>query len=91
MIKGTAPASSASQPRPGETPTGTTGARASSLMFDVKGIDKDDLSKNSGRRVQIDGTFQNVERARSASPSADLVELHGTAIRPIAGECPAAK
>jgi hypothetical protein len=92
MIKGSAPAASA-PPRAGETPTGTTGSRGSSLMFDVKGIDKDDLTKHAGQRVQIDGTFQNVDRARSATPapSDDLVELRGTAIRQVAGECPAAK
>ena len=41
--------------------------------------------------VQIDGAFENVDRATAApektTPADDLVELRGTTIRQVAGEC----
>ena len=83
MVKGTAPAPSA---RPEDRPVGTAGAAAA--MYEVEGIDDDKLKPHLGRRVQIDGTFENVNRAPAASPSADLVQLRATSIRPVAGECP---
>jgi hypothetical protein len=68
-------------------------------MYEVHGLD--DLDDHAGQRVQIDGTFENVEDAREASREAaasgtaddaqeaaeDLVELRGTAIRQVAGSC----
>jgi hypothetical protein len=45
--------------------------------------------------VQIDGVFENVDRATAApakqTPADDLVELRGTTIRQVAGECAPAK
>jgi hypothetical protein len=85
MVKGFAPAAGA-QAKP-DTPTGTAGMAA---MYEVEGIDEDALKKNAGRRVQIDGTFENLDRAAAAkTPNDDLVQIRGTVIRPVAGECPA--
>lgn len=89
LIKGSAPGTMA-QARPGETPTGTSGQAA---MYEIEGIDDEDLKQHAGQRVQIDGTFENVDRATATpergTPADDLVELRGTTIRKVAGECPA--
>lgn len=90
MVKGTAPAGTTAQARPGDTPTGTT--RTQAAMYEVEGIDDERLKQHVGRRVQIDGTFENVDRARATpergTPADDLVEIRGTTIRQVAGECP---
>jgi hypothetical protein len=91
MIKGSAPAAGTAQARPGgETPTGTTGVRP--MMYEVEGIDGEKLKQHAGRRVQIEGTFENVDRARATpekqTPADDLVEIRGTVIRQVAGDCP---
>jgi hypothetical protein len=89
MVKGSAPAAGTPEPRPGETPTGTSGARAT--MYEVEGIDDEQLKKHAGHRVQIDGTFENVDRARarpeSRTPADDLVELRGTVLRHVSPAC----
>lgn len=90
MIKGTAPAATG-QAKPGESPTGTSGAQGA--MYEIEGIDEARLKQNVGRRVQLDGTFENVDRARAtpekATPADDLVEIRATTIRQVAGECAA--
>jgi hypothetical protein len=89
VIKGSAPAGTAPA-RPGESPTGTAGTR--DQMYEVEGIAEADLKKNVGRRVQIEGMFENVDRARatpeSKTPADDLVEINGKTIRQVSGECP---
>ena len=86
IVKGSAPSAGAA--KPGDTPTGTSGMRA--LMYEVEGIDNDNLKQHAGKRVQIEGTFENAERAAAqTSPTADLVQLRGTVIRPATGDCPA--
>jgi hypothetical protein len=88
MIKGSAPAP-APAAAAAETPVGTSGA-ATSLMFKVEKLGGTDLNEHRGKRVQIDGTFRNADRAdNTVSPATDLVKLDGTAIRPVAGDCPA--
>lgn len=92
MVKGSAPqGGTAAQARPGDTPTGTAGTQGA--MYEVEGINDDQLKQHIGRRVQIDGTFENVDRARATpergTPADDLVEIRGTAIRQVAGDCPA--
>ena len=92
MIKGSAPGSGATtQTRPSDQPTGTAGTRGA--MYEVEGIDDAQLKQHVGRRVQIDGTFENVDRARATpeqtTPADDLVEIRGTTIRQVAGDCPA--
>jgi hypothetical protein len=83
VIKGSAPAASASA---GETPTGTSGMKAA--MYKVEGIDDEKLKQHVGRRVQIEGTLENVDRT-GATGAADLAEIRGTVIRQVAGDCPA--
>jgi hypothetical protein len=50
-------------------------------MFDVKGIDDKQLKEFAGKRVQIDGTFSDVNKSATAGPTEDLVDIRGTAIR----------
>jgi len=89
MVKGSAPAAVTAQAKPSDAPTGTAGTRAG-IMYEVEGIEEDQLKQNVGRRVQIDGTFENVDRAPApTTPTADLVEIRGTVIRQVAGDCPA--
>jgi hypothetical protein len=92
MIKGTAPAAGAAKAKPGDAPTGTSGT-GGGAMYEVEGISDDMLKQNVGRRVQIDGTFENTDRATAPperrTPADDLVEIRGTTIRQVAGSCPA--
>ena len=84
--QGAAPAPA--QARPGETPTGTSGLAAT---YEIKGIDDEKLKQHVGRRVQIEGTFEDVDpnwpTPDKATSADDLVELAGTSIRQVAGEC----
>jgi hypothetical protein len=94
MIKGSAPGTgTTAQTRPGGQPTGTAGTQGA--MYEVEGIDDERLKQHVGRRVQIEGTFENVDRAKATpergTPADDLVEIRGTTIRQAAGECPAKK
>ena len=89
MIKGSAPETGTAQRSREETPTGTAGTTGT--MYEIEGIDDERLKQHVGRRVQIDGTFENVDRARATpekrTPADDLVELRGTTIRQVEGEC----
>ena len=91
MVKGSAPATGTAQATPGGSPTGTSGIEGA--MYEVEGIDDEELKRHVGHRVQIEGTFENVDRARPATerqrPADDLVEISGTTIRQVAGDCPA--
>jgi hypothetical protein len=73
----------------GAAPSGV-GARG---MFEIEGISEDQLKQHVGKRVQIVGSFQNVDRAQAtperATPADDLPEVRGTTIRAVSGECPA--
>ena len=88
-IKGSLPAGAA-EAKPG-TPVGTAGYTRAT-MFEVRGIDDEQLKKHVGRRVQIEGTFANVDRLQAKpetqTPLDDLAEIRGTAIRQVSGECP---
>ena len=79
MIKGTAPARTTAQTRPGGRPTGTSGAATS--MFEIEGISDATLASHAGHRVQIDGVFDDLND--------DVVDIRGSAIRQVPGECPA--
>jgi hypothetical protein len=83
MVKGSAPGAAAA--RPEDRPVGTAGAPAA--MYEVEGVDEDKLKPNLGRRVQIDGTFENVNRTPTG-PADELVQIRATMIRPVPGECP---
>ena len=88
MISGKAP--SAAAPPAGDKATGTAGVTAADLMYDIEGIEKDQLRKHAGKRVQIDGVLDHLENAKlPVSFATDLVELKGTAIRSVSGACPA--
>jgi hypothetical protein len=60
-------------------------------MYDVDDIDPGVLESYAGQRVQIDGWFDEVDRA--ANPAGrgdaddDLVDIRGSAVRPIARDC----
>jgi hypothetical protein len=61
-------------------------------MAEVTGIDDENLRDNVGRRVQIEGTFENVAagqpRADTKASADDLVTIRGTLIRRVSGDCP---
>ena len=68
----------------GTAPTSLTG------MYDVDDIDPGLLESFAGQRVQIDGWFDELDRA--ANPTGrraddDLVEIRGSAVRAIAKDC----
>jgi hypothetical protein len=69
----------------GTPPSSLTG------MYDVDDIDSGLLESFAGQRVQIDGWFDELDRA--ANPAGrdraddDLVEIRGSAIRAIAKDC----
>jgi len=89
MVMGSAPAPAMAQAKPGDTPVGTSGAEGA-MMFDVEGISDAQLKPNVGKRVQVEGTFENITGAKEKPTTAgDLVELRGTVIRQAAGECAA--
>jgi len=90
MVSGTAPSTTAtSTAKAGDAPTGTSGAMSGGLMYDIEGIAKDELKKHVGKRVQIEGMFDHLENAKlPVSFATDLVELKGTTIRSVSGECP---
>ena len=81
IISGTAP--SPAKPH-------TESANVPALMYDIEGIAKDQLKMHVGKRVQIDGAFDHVENAKlPVTFATDLVEIKGTALRSVAGACPA--
>jgi len=88
MIEGSAPPSKAA-PEAAATPTGTSGVAAAPLMFKVKDISKGKLNDEIGHRVQITGALQHVDRAgQPVAYAFDLVELRGTTMTRVPGECP---
>lgn len=86
VVKGSAPPAASTQAKPAE-PTGTSGT-ISAPMYDVKGIDDARLKQLVGKRVEIEGTFADLEKSPSAKPTEDLVDIRGTTIRQTSGECP---
>jgi hypothetical protein len=83
MIEGSAPPVKAA-----DAPTGTTGTASPPLMYKVKDLGKAQLSEHAKHRVQITGTLNNIERAKlPVSFATDLVELRGTSIKVVGGEC----
>ena len=61
------------------------------LTQHVSASELDRLKTFVGKRVQIDGSFQNVDRGQASpetrTPSDVLPELRGTTIREVAGMC----
>lgn len=87
MVKGTAPKQAAAQPKAGEAPTGTSGMQP--VMYEVKGIDDEKLKSLVGRRVQIEGTFEDLSETTKPATPEHLADIKGTVIRQVSGECPA--
>jgi len=75
----------------GSAPAGAPDASGHSAIYDVQGLSSDQLKSNVNRRVQIDGTFEHEERAQKGpevnGTGNDLVELKGTTIRSVSGDC----
>jgi len=74
----------------GSSPSGAReGGR--SPIYDVQGLSIEQLNSNVNKRVQIDGTFGHEERAQKGpevnGTGTDLVELKGTDIRSVSGDC----
>jgi hypothetical protein len=69
----------------GTAPSSLTG------MFDVDDIDPGLLESYVGQRVQIDGWFDEIDRAVNPAgrggAQGDLVEIRGSAVRAVAKEC----
>jgi len=87
VVKGSAP--SAPAPSSSSEAVGTSGVTPSSLMYFIEDIDKGQLKDHVGHRVQIDGNFTNIDRAKNpVAYGTDLVEIHGTTIRQVPGTCP---
>jgi hypothetical protein len=97
VVKGTAPqaadATRAAQPaagQPGSDVARTSGGAAQNLspMYDVKNLDSDRLKPLVGKRVQIEGRLSDTNRSPSAAASQDLVDIQGSSIKEIPGQCP---
>jgi hypothetical protein len=59
-------------------------------MYKVQGLKKGELKNLAGKRVQIEGRFDKIGRAKNqVSFATDLVELKGAAIRETSGDCAA--
>ena len=88
LIKATGPLPAGDRTAPANVP-----ATQASLTYEVEGMDKDQLRQHVGRRVQIDGTLRNVDRARAnletQTPPDNFVELRGVTIRTVPGNCSA--
>lgn len=92
VIKGTPP--KASTTAGGTTaPSGTTASTSPApAMFEVKGLDDEKLRMHLGKRVQVDGKFENVSAARSDQAQGEtdeLVHIDAVAIRSTSGTCAA--
>lgn len=91
VVKGSEPRTITAATQPGATSTST--ARGAAAMYKVEGVSGDDLKRHLGRRVQIDGVFENLGSAQvtpeGQGPSGALVQIRGTMIRPAAGDCAA--
>jgi hypothetical protein len=85
MVKGSAPSAGAGAASSGAV--GTSGTTTTSgAMYDINGIDDDTLKQHVNRRVQVDGTFDNLDGGMKGNA---LIEIKATGIRPVSGECPA--
>ena len=61
-------------------------------MYEIGGLTNEQLKLHVGRRVRIEGSFGNLDRATPASSkNDDLFELNATTIRQVPGDCPVPK
>ena len=73
-----------------DRPTGTSGATttaAATPMYQVKGLDDDRLKTMVGKRVQVDGTLEDLDKP--VPGSTDLPDIRATTIRQVTGDCAA--
>jgi hypothetical protein len=86
MVKGSLPFGAVESGPDNPAPTGSR-----LTMFEIEGIDDEELKKHVGYRVQIDGHFENVDQLRdppeAGTPTDDLAEISGTSIRRVSGDC----
>ena len=87
LVKGSA---AGAQSRP-DQPTGTAGTTAtgaSQRMYQVKGIDDARLKPLLGKRVEIEGSLQDLDKPATPSPGEeDLADLQASTIREVPGSC----
>jgi hypothetical protein len=76
-----------SAPKAADRPTGTAGTAPLTAMYHVKGLNDDRLKPLLGRRVQVEGTLQDLDKP--AGGSTDLPDIQATTIRQVTGDCPA--
>ena len=72
-----------------DRPTGTSGSTttAATPMYQVKGLDDDRLKTMVGKRVQVDGTLEDLDTP--VPGSTDLPDIRATTIRQVSGDCAA--
>lgn len=95
VVKGSAPsdvARTGQTPKPGTDATRagqpTAGQTASTQpMYDVKELDADRLKELVGKRVQIEGSWGDTQRSATAGAVEDLVDIKGTTIKEVPGQC----
>ena len=69
-----------------DRPTGTSGSTtAATPMYQVKGLDDDRLKTMVGKRVQVDGTLEDLDKP--VPGSTDLPDIRATTIRQVTGDC----
>jgi hypothetical protein len=57
-------------------------------MYHVKGIDDARLKPLLGKRVEIEGTLQDLDKPATPSPGdGDLADLQASTIREVPGSC----
>jgi len=83
VVKGSAPAAATADT------SGGVISQALRPMFELGGLSGEQLKSHVGRRVRIEGTFDNTHREAPAPVNDDLVELTGTTIVQVQGACPA--
>jgi hypothetical protein len=86
VVSGSAPSSPGATGTSGAAATGTSGATA---RYHVKGLSDDRLKPMLGRRVQVEGRLQDLDKPTPGST--DLPDIQATTIRQVSGECPASK
>ena len=81
VVRGKAPAV------PGDTSGGLVSS-ALRPMYEIGGLTDEQLKVHVGRRVRIEGRFDNLDSERPSDPkNDDLIELNATTIRQVPGDC----
>ena len=59
--------------------------RRKSNVAERVGVGEETLKRPVNRRVQVDGTFESLDRGMKGDA---LIEIRATGIRPVSGDCP---